>query len=187
MQRVLHPVQPTLTYDIVPQAGDEAAEAGRVEATRHLLEVFRRTHKGHRAPVHRQVPPETQLMCHVFLAFHSKPASDETFARSRSPIPPLPCPLELWPHLSFLSLPDPGFHPHPGNCPVVPCPNVSTLRRLLTFLRISAAGPQSFKEHGYRMLLIWLHGLGKDDSPIKGLFEALVAIDKRDLAGTSRV
>lgn len=53
----------------------------------------------------------------------------------------------------------------------------------LTFVFVSSAGPQSYKEHGYRLLLIWLHGLKKDESPIKGLFEALVAIDKRDLAG----
>ena len=33
------------------------------------------------------------------------------------------------------------------------------------------------------MLLIWLHGVKKDESPTKCLFEALVAIDKRDLAG----
>ena len=46
-------------------------------------------------------------------------------------------------------------------------------------------GPASYKEHGYRMLLIWLHGVKKDESPTKCLFEALVAIDKRDLAGLS--
>ena len=45
------------------------------------------------------------------------------------------------------------------------------------------AGPQSYREHGYRMFLIWLHGLKMDESPIKSLFEALVAIDKRDVAG----
>ena len=49
---------------------------------------------------------------------------------------------------------------------------------------IYTLGPASFKEHGYRMLLIWLHGVKKDESPTKCLFEALVAIDKRDLAGT---
>ena len=46
-------------------------------------------------------------------------------------------------------------------------------------------GPASYKEHGYRMLLIWLHGVKKDESPTKCLFEALVAIDNRDLAGLS--
>lgn len=32
------------------------------------------------------------------------------------------------------------------------------------------------------MLLIWLHGLPPDTNPLKDLFEALVAIDKRDVA-----
>lgn len=44
-------------------------------------------------------------------------------------------------------------------------------------------GKSSYKEHGYRMLLIWLHGLPPTSNPLKDLFEALVAIDKRDVAG----
>lgn len=44
-------------------------------------------------------------------------------------------------------------------------------------------GAQSYKEHGYRLLLIWLHGVKPSDNPMKHLFEALVAIEKRDLAG----
>lgn len=43
-------------------------------------------------------------------------------------------------------------------------------------------GKSSYKEHGYRMLLIWLHGLPPETNPLKDLFEALVAIDKRDIA-----
>ncbi|KAK2172952.1 hypothetical protein NP493_916g00107 [Ridgeia piscesae] len=43
-------------------------------------------------------------------------------------------------------------------------------------------GVHSYKEHGYRMLLIWLHGLKKEKNPMKELFEALVAIDRRELA-----
>lgn len=43
-------------------------------------------------------------------------------------------------------------------------------------------GKYSYKEHGYRMMLIWLHGLPLSANPLKELFEALVAIDKRDVA-----
>ncbi|GAB1294362.1 Ankyrin repeat and death domain-containing 1A [Apodemus speciosus] len=46
------------------------------------------------------------------------------------------------------------------------------------------AGSRSYQEHGHRMLLIWLHGVvtaGKN--PSKALFEGLVAIGRRDLAG----
>lgn len=45
-------------------------------------------------------------------------------------------------------------------------------------------GMKSFKEHGHRMLLIWLHGVvmaGKN--PVKGLYEGLVEISRTDLAG----
>ncbi|KAM7423537.1 hypothetical protein PAMA_000066 [Pampus argenteus] len=44
-------------------------------------------------------------------------------------------------------------------------------------------GMKSFKEHGHRMLLIWLHGVvtaGKN--PTKGLYEGLVEISRTDLA-----
>lgn len=33
--------------------------------------------------------------------------------------------------------------------------------------------------------MIWLHGVRKDENVIKLLFEALVAIDRRSLAGNS--
>ncbi|XP_023215354.1 ankyrin repeat and death domain-containing protein 1A-like [Centruroides sculpturatus] len=44
-------------------------------------------------------------------------------------------------------------------------------------------GKNSYKEHGYRMLLIWLHGVPSSRNTLKELFEALVAIDKREIAG----
>lgn len=46
-------------------------------------------------------------------------------------------------------------------------------------------GTHSHREHGYRLLMIWLHGVRKDENVIKLLFEALVAIDRRSLAGNS--
>jgi len=43
---------------------------------------------------------------------------------------------------------------------------------------------RSFKEHGHRMLLIWLHGVVMaGENPIKGLYEGLVEISRTDLAG----
>jgi len=44
-------------------------------------------------------------------------------------------------------------------------------------------GTDSYKQHGYRLLLIWLSCLRPENNPIKQLFVALVAIDRRDLAG----
>ncbi|XP_027135693.1 ankyrin repeat and death domain-containing protein 1A isoform X2 [Larimichthys crocea] len=42
---------------------------------------------------------------------------------------------------------------------------------------------KSFKEHGHRMLLIWLHGVVvAGENPIKGLYEGLVEISRTDLA-----
>uniref|UniRef100_G1RPT8 Ankyrin repeat and death domain containing 1A n=1 Tax=Nomascus leucogenys TaxID=61853 RepID=G1RPT8_NOMLE len=47
-------------------------------------------------------------------------------------------------------------------------------------------GTRSYQEHGHRMLLIWLHGVATaDENPSKALFEGLVAIGRRDLAGWS--
>ncbi|XP_044058413.1 ankyrin repeat and death domain-containing protein 1A isoform X5 [Siniperca chuatsi] len=44
-------------------------------------------------------------------------------------------------------------------------------------------GMKSFKEHGHRMLLIWLHGVVvAGENPIKGLYEGLVEISRTDLA-----
>jgi len=50
-------------------------------------------------------------------------------------------------------------------------------------MSLLAAGTDSFKQHGYRLLLIWLSCLRFEDNPIKQLFVGLVAIDRRDLAG----
>nr|XP_035943083.1 ankyrin repeat and death domain-containing protein 1A isoform X13 [Halichoerus grypus] len=45
-------------------------------------------------------------------------------------------------------------------------------------------GTKSYQEHGHRMLLIWLHCVATaGENPSKALFEGLVAIDRRDLAG----
>ena len=46
-----------------------------------------------------------------------------------------------------------------------------------------ATGAQSYKEHGYRLLLIWLHGVPKSENPMKNLYEALVAIGRREMGG----
>uniref|UniRef100_A0A2K5CV23 Ankyrin repeat and death domain containing 1A n=1 Tax=Aotus nancymaae TaxID=37293 RepID=A0A2K5CV23_AOTNA len=49
-------------------------------------------------------------------------------------------------------------------------------------------GTRSYQEHGHRMLLIWLHGVATaGENPSKALFEGLVAIGRRSLAGWSTV
>jgi len=49
-------------------------------------------------------------------------------------------------------------------------------------------GTKSYREHGHRMLLIWLHGvITAGENPIKGLYEGLVGIGRRDLAGNTSV
>ena len=55
------------------------------------------------------------------------------------------------------------------------------LPHLLTSCR--DAGSRSYKEHGYRLLLIWLHGVKLDENPMKLLYEALTAVGRRELAG----
>ncbi|KAF5925355.1 hypothetical protein HPG69_001799 [Diceros bicornis minor] len=48
-------------------------------------------------------------------------------------------------------------------------------------------GTKSYREHGHRMLLIWLHGMTTaSENPSKVLFEGLVAIGRRDLAESIR-
>ncbi|XP_030581035.1 ankyrin repeat and death domain-containing protein 1A isoform X3 [Archocentrus centrarchus] len=48
-------------------------------------------------------------------------------------------------------------------------------------------GKKSFKDHGLRMLLIWLHGaLIAGENPVKGLYEGLVEISRTDLAESIR-
>uniref|UniRef100_F7GNC6 Ankyrin repeat and death domain containing 1A n=1 Tax=Macaca mulatta TaxID=9544 RepID=F7GNC6_MACMU len=47
-------------------------------------------------------------------------------------------------------------------------------------------GTRSYQEHGHRMLLIWLHGVSTaGENPSKALFEGLVTIGRRELAGKS--
>ena len=48
---------------------------------------------------------------------------------------------------------------------------------------VISLGPHSYREHGYRLLMIWLHGVRKDENIMRLMFEALVAIDRRQLAG----
>ncbi|XP_077989211.1 uncharacterized protein LOC144443555 isoform X1 [Glandiceps talaboti] len=45
-------------------------------------------------------------------------------------------------------------------------------------------GDKSWKEHSYRCLLIWLHGC--EENPVKGLYEGLVGIGRKDLADMIR-
>ncbi|XP_029000965.1 ankyrin repeat and death domain-containing protein 1A isoform X4 [Betta splendens] len=48
-------------------------------------------------------------------------------------------------------------------------------------------GMKSYKEHGHRMLLIWLHGVATvGENPIKGLYEGLVEISRTDLSVSGR-
>ncbi|XP_063956009.1 ankyrin repeat and death domain-containing protein 1A-like [Lytechinus pictus] len=50
----------------------------------------------------------------------------------------------------------------------------------ITAIETQETGKHSWKEHGYRMMLIWLHGL--EDNPIKELYEGLTNIDCNKLA-----
>ncbi|XP_071492783.1 uncharacterized protein [Diadema antillarum] len=47
-------------------------------------------------------------------------------------------------------------------------------------IEMQYTGKQSWKAHGYRMMLIWLHGL--EDNPLKELYEGLINIDCKKLA-----
>ncbi|XP_046816508.1 ankyrin repeat and death domain-containing protein 1A-like isoform X2 [Vespa crabro] len=47
-------------------------------------------------------------------------------------------------------------------------------------------GPSSYKEHGFRMLMIWTSGLNSEAPLVKELCEALQAIDKKNLADSIR-
>jgi len=44
-------------------------------------------------------------------------------------------------------------------------------------------GPSSYKEHGFRMLMIWAAGLNPDVPLVKELCDALSAVDKKTIAG----
>ena len=54
----------------------------------------------------------------------------------------------------------------------------SSLKRLIENMY---PGKYSWKAQGYRMMLIWLHGV--EDNPLKELYEGLVNIDCKKLAG----
>ncbi|OAD61080.1 Ankyrin repeat and death domain-containing protein 1A [Eufriesea mexicana] len=47
-------------------------------------------------------------------------------------------------------------------------------------------GPSSYKEHGYRMLMIWASGLNPEASVGKELCDALTAVDKKSVAESVR-
>ncbi|PAA66278.1 hypothetical protein BOX15_Mlig016846g2 [Macrostomum lignano] len=51
----------------------------------------------------------------------------------------------------------------------------------ITAIEQQYSDEKSYKQHGYRVLCIWFHGIGWD-TPIRGLYEALVQIDRRSLA-----
>lgn len=44
-------------------------------------------------------------------------------------------------------------------------------------------GSSSYKEHGFRMLMIWASGLNPDVQLVKELCDALSAVDKKAIAG----
>lgn len=46
-------------------------------------------------------------------------------------------------------------------------------------------GSSSYKEHGFRMLMIWASGLNPDVQLVKELCDALSAVDKKAIAGNS--
>lgn len=60
---------------------------------------------------------------------------------------------------------------------------IARMREEKNQIIVIVAGKHAWKEHGYRMMLIWLHGL--EDNPIKELYEGLTNIDCNKLAGKS--
>lgn len=51
----------------------------------------------------------------------------------------------------------------------------------------SFAGSLSYKQHGYRLLCIWFHGVDRNETPVRQLYEALVAIGRKQLADRMRL
>ncbi|CAG2183203.1 unnamed protein product, partial [Oppiella nova] len=43
-------------------------------------------------------------------------------------------------------------------------------------------GKTSYKEHGYRMMIIWLHSLPPSKNPFNELYDALIAINRKEIA-----
>ncbi|XP_043284516.1 ankyrin repeat and death domain-containing protein 1A-like isoform X2 [Venturia canescens] len=56
----------------------------------------------------------------------------------------------------------------------------------ITAIEHQYTGPSSWKEHGYRMLLIWTSGLSPETQLTKELYEALSTIGKKSVAETIR-
>lgn len=67
----------------------------------------------------------------------------------------------------------------------IPCTSILRYKFVFNYnlIQFTQIGPSSYKEHGFRMMLIWAHGLSSDVNPIKELYESLVAIGRRPLAG----
>lgn len=55
--------------------------------------------------------------------------------------------------------------------------------RIIKVFGVSFAGPSSYKQHGYRMLRIWVDSLGPDLDPIEELIDSLNTVEKKTLAG----
>lgn len=62
------------------------------------------------------------------------------------------------------------------------CPYNHLIYRILS----ASAENNSYKYHGYRTLCIWFHGVESQDTPVRGLYEALVSIGRRKLADKIR-
>ena len=59
--------------------------------------------------------------------------------------------------------------------------------RQLNALEEQYTGSKSYREHGHRMLLIWLHGcINRNENPVKSLYEGLIGIQKAELAELMR-
>ena len=48
-------------------------------------------------------------------------------------------------------------------------------------------GKSSYKEHSYRMMTIWLHGLSETQNPLQQLCDALIEIDRKEVSGISLI
>jgi len=44
-------------------------------------------------------------------------------------------------------------------------------------------GKTSYKDHSYRMMIIWLHSLPNCKNPFNELYDALIAINRKEVAG----
>lgn len=66
----------------------------------------------------------------------------------------------------------------PNNIILFKCLNDSHHRDNILF-----TGPSSYKQHGYRVLRIWVDSLGPDLDPIEELIDSLNTIEKNSLAG----